>query len=284
MSACLDQAVYRVRHHYRYVYSAPVRTMRQRLVMIPPDHHGDQDLASFDLDVRGTSGALEVAWEIDAFGNRVCRVAADRVEHAVDFEARFTLRRRVGPGSITTVPRELTRACRDSTALTAPNQRILDAAREIATATSQPHDQIARALEWSADAIVYRSGVTGTQTPAAMALHLGSGVCQDYAHIMLALLRALGHPACYVSGHLLGEGAPHAWVEVFVDGQRYAYDPTHRRATNLNYITVAVGRDFADVTMTSGVFSGAAVGQLHWTKTAERIDGDPSSTAMGVAA
>lgn len=284
MSACQDNATYRVRHHYRYVYSGPVRDMRQRLVMIPPDHHADQELASFDLDVRGTSGGLVVEWQIDSFGNRVCLVTAERVEHAVDFEARFTLRRRFGPGSIAAVPRTATHAFRDNTALTAPGERILDAAREIAAATSQPSEQITRALEWSAHAIVYRTGVTGTQTPAAMALHLGAGVCQDYAHIMLALLRALGHPACYVSGHLLGEGAPHAWVEVFVDGQRYAYDPTHRRATNLNYITVAVGRDFADVTMTSGVFSGAAVGQLHWTKTAERIDGDPSTGAIGVAA
>ncbi|GAC1325997.1 MAG: hypothetical protein NVSMB2_24870 [Chloroflexota bacterium] len=284
MSEPPDIAIYRVRHHYRYVYSGPVRAMRQRLVMIPPDHHGDQELESFDVDIRGTSGGLAIDWDVDSFGNRVCRVSAEHIEHAVDFEARFTVQRRVGSTAIATVPHGNTRAYCEYTALTAPDERILSAATEIAAITSQPSEQIARALDWSADAIVYRSGVTGTQTPAAMALHLGAGVCQDYAHIMLSLLRTLGHPACYVSGHLLGDGAPHAWVEAFVDGQCHAYDPTHRRPANLNYITVAVGRDFSDVTMTSGVFSGAAAGQLHWSKSAERIDGDAARAVIGVAA
>ena len=107
-------------------------------------------------------------------------------------------------------------------------------------------------------AIAFQIGVTGVRTPAAMALHLGRGVCQDFAHLLLCVLRLLAIPARYVSGQLLGEGVPHAWVECLVDGEVIAYDPTHGRRARLDYVTVAVGRDFADVTPTSGVFSGAA--------------------------
>ena len=116
---------------------------------------------------------------------------------------------------------------------------------------------------WAARAITYQFGATGVQTPAAMALHLGRGVCQDYAHLAISMLRELGVPVRYVSGHLLGEGAPHAWIEALLPDpdapgslRVVAYDPTHQVSPGLNYITVAVGRDFADVSPTSGTFQG----------------------------
>jgi transglutaminase-like putative cysteine protease len=118
-----------------------------------------------------------------------------------------------------------------------------------------------------------------------MALHLGQGVCQDYAHIMLSLLRTLTIPARYVSGHLLGEGAPHAWVEALVrdagtgDVDVVGCDPTHRCHVGADYIVVATGRDFADVTSTSGVFTGAASGKLHWSKHASKLQESVTSAA-----
>jgi transglutaminase-like putative cysteine protease len=271
-------ALYRVRQHYRYVYSSPIYKVKQRLVMIPPDQHGDQTLVSYDLDVRGTTGQETVDWQTDLFGNRVCRVTADQVDHALDFEVWFTVRRGgAGPRTDGLKP-DLMRAYLDFTALTAGDERIKDAAWAIAGQASTALDKITLAHDWSARSITYQVGVTGTRTPAAMALHLGQGVCQDYAHIMLSLLRTLGIPARYVSGHLLGEGAPHAWVEALLadpdTGQVdvLAYDPTHHRPAEQGYITVATGRDFADVTATSGVFSGAATGKLHWSKQADVLD------------
>jgi transglutaminase-like putative cysteine protease len=119
--------------------------------------------------------------------------------------------------------------------------------------------------EWAARAITYQFGATGVQTPAAMALHLGRGVCQDYAHLAISILREMRVPVRYVSGHLLGEGAPHAWIETLLpdplrpDELRVAaYDPTHRIVPGLNYITVAVGRDYSDIAPTSGTFQGAS--------------------------
>ncbi len=121
--------------------------------------------------------------------------------------------------------------------------------------------------------------MTGYTTPAAMALHFQKGVCQDFAHILLAVLRLANVPCRYVSGHMLGEGAPHAWVEALIadasspgEVEVIAYDPTHHRRARMDYITVATGRDFADVTPTSGTYGGPALGRLAYTKQAEIVE------------
>jgi transglutaminase-like putative cysteine protease len=288
--ATKQSTTYRVRHHYRYVYSAPVHDMKQRLVMVPPDRHTDQLLRSWSFDVRGVHGACDIDWSTDAFGNRVCRVAAEHVDHAIDFETSFVVVREPAASSTEQVAPDVAQRLRSHTGLTAPDERIERIARQIATRAASLEQQAELAHDWAAQAITYRSGVTGTQTPAAMALHLGHGVCQDYAHIMLSVLRCLGIACRYVSGHLLGEGAPHAWVEVLLEAQHprdyavVAYDPTHHRRAGTTYITVAVGRDFADVTMTSGVFSGAASGRLHWSKHAEVVDAGTATEMREAAA
>jgi transglutaminase-like putative cysteine protease len=245
--------------------------------MIPPDRHGDQALASYALDVRGASSDPTIVWHTDLFDNRICRVAIDRVERALDFEVRFSVGRGApAPPSIALNPGEL-QAYLGFTALTKPDANIHSAALEIGRRAFDARTCAEMANDWAACALAYRIGVTGTTTPAAMALLLGQGVCQDFAHILLSVLRCMGIPARYVSGHLLGEGAPHAWVEVLhlrSDGvaEIVAYDPTHRRRAEGGYITVATGRDFSDVTPTSGVFSGTALGTLHWSKQASQVD------------
>jgi transglutaminase-like putative cysteine protease len=99
--------------------------------------------------------------------------------------------------------------------------------------------------------------------------------------VMLALCRRAGLPARYVSGHLVGEGGSHAWVEVVVrdsagpDGGQtvaVAFDPTHERRAREGYLTVAVGRDYADVTPTSGSFEGTDPGVLSARKRLSRAD------------
>jgi transglutaminase-like putative cysteine protease len=240
-----------VRQSYQYVYAAPVTDLRQRLIMVPPDQYGDQRLLGHRLEVSGAEG-LDERWETDRFGNRICRVGAAQVPSAVRFTVEFEVERN---GSI--VPMAPSPAPYfAATALTAPDERLRRVAHELEGATPVEVGQ------WAASAIRYELGVTGVQTPAAMALHLGRGVCQDYAHMAIAVLRIAGVPARYVSGHLLGEGAPHAWFEALLPDRIVAYDPTHRRAPTDDYITVAVGRDYADVAPTSGTFTGFAAGRF----------------------
>ena len=277
----VERAVYHVRHHYRYTYTGPVTDLKQRLMMIPPDTHGGQRLLDHRFEVRGVDGRPTLTRERDDFDNRVIRVLAERVDRAVDFEASYRVERsldRSSPSAVGRVP--LDRYLRP-TALTAPDGRLRVVARELARGVDCPRELAELAHDWAAGAISYQLGVTGVQTPAAMALHLQKGVCQDYAHIMLCVLRLLDIPARYVSGHLLGEGAPHAWVEALLEDPTtpggvtvVAYDPTHHRRAGLNYVTVAVGRDYADIAMTSGFFSGPAAGRLSSSKQAEIVEID----------
>lgn len=111
-------------------------------------------------------------------------------------------------------------------------------------------------------AIKYEKGATDVSTTADQALTLGRGVCQDFAHIMIAACRSQGLPARYVSGYLFSRGhdvASHAWVDVYVPGHGWlSLDPTHDRAQTDQYVRVAIGRDYADVPPTRGIFKGNA--------------------------
>ena len=124
----------------------------------------------------------------------------------------------------------------------------------------------------------YESLSTEINTPARQALAQRKGVCQDFSHIMIACLRTLGLPARYVSGYMLthppegqprlvGSDASHAWVSVFLpdlpEGARWVdFDPTNQRwgwhAPGEDYVTVATGRDFGDVSPLRGVIHGGA--------------------------
>lgn len=102
----------------------------------------------------------------------------------------------------------------------------------------------------------YKPQITDVQTTADEAWQLGAGVCQDYAHILIALCRMAGIPSRYVAGMVVGEGASHAWVEI-LDGQRwYGLDPANDLAVNADYIKLGVGRDAADCALNRGLVMG----------------------------
>ena len=131
--------------------------------------------------------------------------------------------------------------------------------------------------------LTYETDSTEVNTPALQALEQGKGVCQDFAHIMLGCLRSLGLPARYVSGYLLtrpppgkprliGADASHAWVSVYLpvpgdegeapSGDWFDFDPTNNRcgwgSPGEDYVTLATGRDFADVSPMRGVIQSGA--------------------------
>ncbi|MDR2398082.1 MAG: transglutaminase family protein [Spirochaetaceae bacterium] len=107
-------------------------------------------------------------------------------------------------------------------------------------------------------AVSYTPGETGTGTSAEEALRTGRGVCQDFAHILISLLRKKSISARYVTGFIEGEGATHAWVE-YHDGAAWrALDPTHNRSVRSSYVKLSHGRDFADCSIERGIFTGAA--------------------------
>ncbi|MCR5623771.1 MAG: transglutaminase family protein [Lachnospiraceae bacterium] len=106
------------------------------------------------------------------------------------------------------------------------------------------------------DCLEYAPGITQVNTTAEEAATLGSGVCQDYSHIMLSLLRMEHIPCRYVAGMMMGEGASHAWVEV-CDGEKWvAFDPTNNCMVDDSYICISNGRDAKDCTINQGYFYG----------------------------
>jgi transglutaminase-like putative cysteine protease len=111
-------------------------------------------------------------------------------------------------------------------------------------------------------ALKYVPGVTSVQTTAEQAIEIGQGVCQDFAHVMIALCRSHGIAARYITGFIQGEGFTHAWIEYYNDGMWYGFDPTHNRPADTGYIKIAHGRDYADCAIDKGVFKGTALQQL----------------------
>jgi transglutaminase-like putative cysteine protease len=119
--------------------------------------------------------------------------------------------------------------------------------------------------------LAYVPGATGVSTSAAEAWAARQGVCQDFAHVLLSLLRTAGIPARYVSGYLhpaedatigvASSGASHAWVEAWV-GDWWGVDPTNGRPAGPGHVLVGRGRDYADVAPLRGVFRGGAAEEL----------------------
>ncbi len=136
-------------------------------------------------------------------------------------------------------------------------------------------------FDWMRESLTYQPGWTSVHTPVEDVLASRRGVCQDYAHLSIALLRSAGIPARYVSGYVapasFEEGRPytvdsHAWVDVLVsDGQWISYDPTHHQPAGTRHIRVGHGRDYADVVPFRGVFQGAARQELTVEVTLEAL-------------
>jgi transglutaminase/protease-like cytokinesis protein 3 len=104
--------------------------------------------------------------------------------------------------------------------------------------------------------IEYKQGVTDINTTAEEAMNLKAGVCQDYSHIMLSLLRAEGIASRYVVGMMQGEGYSHAWVEVAISNFWRGFDPTNDKIVDDGYIKISSGRDYRDCIVNRGFFYG----------------------------
>jgi len=256
--ASAEEVTYVLHNDVTYEYPAPIRALRHRLVMVPRYRHGDQRRVAHRLDADVPTRAA-VRHRYDRFGNTVVDVEAPEVTDRISFRLLAVLHRthgddrdrpwRDGHSSVTSLT-ELDDDLREAAEAIEPRAR----GRELVTA-------IGHAVR---SAMTYEHGLTSVRTTASEAWHLRRGVCQDMAHVMIAMCRARGLCARYVSGHLLGEGASHAWVEVHDDttDRTVAFDPTHDRPTDLSYVTVAVGRDYRDVAPTAGSYRAGPRGTL----------------------
>ena len=150
------------------------------------------------------------------------------------------------------------------------SKRVASAGKRIAREHS-PEEAVIAAAQWMHNELDYVPGTTGVHSSAVDALRENKGVCQDFAHLTLLLLRGMGIPSRYVSGYLyphhkatIGktmDGQSHAWIQAWT-GSWWNYDPTNDKEINEHYISVGVGRDYKDVSPLKGIYSGGAATDL----------------------
>ncbi|MCW3108701.1 MAG: hypothetical protein JWQ09_3207 [Segetibacter sp.] len=127
--------------------------------------------------------------------------------------------------------------------------------------------------EYVYDNFTYKKGVTNIETPIVEIWNLKAGVCQDFAHMLLVMLRMFKIPARYVSGYICpkesgvrGEGATHAWVEAYIPFFGWlGLDPTNNCIVTDGHVKIAVGRNFADCTPVKGTYKGSGEHTLEVT-------------------
>jgi transglutaminase-like putative cysteine protease len=135
--------------------------------------------------------------------------------------------------------------------------------------------------EYIYNTFTYHKGVTTVETTLDEIWKLKSGVCQDFAHILLAMLRLMNIPARYVSGYICpnkpgmrGEGATHAWVEAYIPSYGWlGLDPTNNCLANETHVRLAVGRNFTDCSPVKGTYRGTSNHTLDVNVTVSYEDG-----------
>lgn len=152
-----------------------------------------------------------------------------------------------------------------------PLSKRIDRVGRHLTKGRAPRQAVMAAVEWVREELRYMPGTTGVHSSGLDALREGQGVCQDFAHLSLILLRSMGIPARYISGYLhpnpdaaVGdtvEGQSHAWVQVWT-GSWWDYDPTNNTGINEQYISVGRGRSYADVPPLKGIYHGRGSSDL----------------------
>ncbi|NTU57791.1 MAG: transglutaminase family protein [Chlorobiaceae bacterium] len=144
---------------------------------------------------------------------------------------------------------------------------------ELFTGMEDPYVQAMDICRHINSSFRYEPGVTDVHSTSAVVMALGRGVCQDFAHIMLAVCRKLGIPARYVSGYLYGGGstpegrdeASHAWCEIYCGSERgwTGFDPTHKTlVVDDRYIKIGTGRDYGDIPPVRGTYKGTSAEKL----------------------
>jgi transglutaminase-like putative cysteine protease len=165
------------------------------------------------------------------------------------------------------------------TARTAVTAELAETARQ-RIAAADPLEAAEEIVSWVNARVAYVPGATEVQTGAQEAWDMGEGVCQDMAHLTVALLREVGLPARYVSGYLHPmaaaepgdemQGESHAWVEYW-DGEWIACDPTNLAQVGERHVVVAAGRDYGDVPPLKGIYRGAPNSSMQVTVTVTRL-------------
>ncbi|MDE0045821.1 MAG: transglutaminase family protein [bacterium] len=263
---------FEVTHHTRYRFSEPASGSVLMCCLKPCEDRG-QELRAFSLQTRPESRATD---DVDCFGNHRHVLSLLEKHDQLEIEARSV----VVPAPDPVLPADLgenawerlhaaSRVFEDwewlhPTRLTCPSASLTAFVERHAIAPGA--DPLAGTRDLSTRLhriLTYVPGSTSTQSTIEDVLATGQGVCQDYAHLMIAITRSWGIPSRYVSGFLYddseegGYHTTHAWVECrFPDVGWTGFDPTNDSVAGALHVRIAAGRDFSDVSPTRGILLG----------------------------
>ncbi|MBA4062631.1 MAG: transglutaminase family protein [Isosphaera sp.] len=279
----------RIDHETRLTYSAPVTESVIEVRTAPPSQ---DDQAVLGYKLRVTPPAPVTAYR-DGFGNRVelFNITPPHREVVIRAAACVRVHRTPAPEVLAAVPwvpdappsvdaLEFLRASPQVDFAPAVRAFAADIPLEDCTTVLAVAEAITVEVR---SRLRYEKAVTAAHTRVSEALELGSGVCQDIAHLFLAAARLRGLPARYVSGyvHQPGEIATHAWVQVWAgpDLGWANLDPTHGKWVGADHVVTAVGRDFSDVPPNRGVWKGDADEAIAVTVGVQPADKVPADLA-----
>ena len=272
-----------VRHSTRYQYDVPVRESVMELWMQPQKRAG-QRLISFELDVDPAAQLFSYA---DTFGNAVYHFDIPQPHERLAIVARSAVETEppvVPPDGLDRG--EWDRLKSDFVrgehfdflhphGFAGPTAALAAFVAEKGLNELHVRDPLHALVDLNSaiyEAFAYEAGVTRADSPIDDVLKARKGVCQDFAHVMIAICRGWGIPARYVSGYLFTDrkagdrsdpDATHAWVEVFLPSLRWVgFDPTNNILAAERHIACAVGRDYSDVPPSRGVYKGEAESEL----------------------
>jgi transglutaminase-like putative cysteine protease len=265
-------------HSTHYRYSGPIAETVMELRLRPMDGNG-QRCVEFELDV---SSGIQPRTYRDGYGNNVHYFNLVRPHTRLSVTSKSVVE--TGRERDADAGEELVQDFLRyrSPVKDVPGVRELAGRHTIAEPTSgssveQALDELTLAI--SRD-FAYDRAVTNVYSAVDEVLALRAGVCQDFAHLFIAVARAMGVPARYVSGYIHASEAPglqrgavgnvatasHAWAEAWVPGRGWiGYDATHPVRTSEHHVRLAVGRDYSDAAPTRGIYVGSATGTMEVT-------------------
>jgi transglutaminase-like putative cysteine protease len=274
----------RIRHDSRYVYDGEVRASYNE-ARITPLTTVDQLVLEATVEVDPPARMFRY---LDYWGSVVHAFNLDVAHRALHVTGRSVVETTepVPPELVTSWDALDNDGVRDDWAeLLAPtptvptDPQLTEVAEQLRASTS-PDRAGALIVDWVRDQLTYARGRTGVHTSAIEAWTGGSGVCQDFAHLTLALARAMGIPGRYCSGYLhpdpdaevgsVVEGESHAWVELWA-GDWHGLDPTTGWPVGERHVLVARGRDYQDVPPLKGVFHGGPTSRMEVSVQLSRV-------------
>ena len=264
---------FKIHHITSYEYDRPV-TESHNEIRIFPYACEEQEILEHQLQITGNPELLNYT---DYWGNRIAQFNLNPSHTELVIENKLVVRTKI-PADRTLVfntgfdqLQEDVSGSLQLLELTQPDQIQQQAAiQEIVGQIFQPWKSVAAIVQDCSQFIYqhfkYIKGITDTETTVDQIISHRSGVCQDFAHVMLQVLRSLRIPSRYVSGYicpnkngLRGEGATHAWVESWIPEYGWSgIDPTNNIWVNNTHVKLAVGRNFTDCSPVKGTFKGPA--------------------------